>query len=231
MMTALMSSGPEEDPGRGGVAVRERPTSHRACRRVRSPVRCVRPLSPLARRRRAHGLRDGRARNADHGRRRREGVSPRELVDRNNAVIREDLRRLGLSYDLFTRTTTLNHHRVVRDLFRTLWEKGYIVERRRRRVLCHDRADVAGPVHRGHVPALRLPRSARRPVRQLWQATRPEDLIEPRSKVDGTPPVFRETSHLFLDLPAFAEQLAPGSSRRTTGGRTSGTSRFSSSTS
>ena len=35
-------------------------------------------------------------------------------------IIRDDLRRLGLSYDLFTRTTTLNHHRVVRDLFRTL---------------------------------------------------------------------------------------------------------------
>src|SRR5262247_3922073 len=59
----------------------------------------------------------------------REGVSPRELVDRNNAVIREDLRRLGLSYDLFTRTTTLNHHHVVRDVFRTLYEHGYIVER------------------------------------------------------------------------------------------------------
>ena len=58
----------------------------------------------------------------------REGVSPRELVDRNNEVIRNDLRRLGLSYDLFTRTTTRNHHQVVRDLFRTLWERGYIFE-------------------------------------------------------------------------------------------------------
>ena len=59
----------------------------------------------------------------------REGVTPQELVDRNNAVIREDLRRLGLSYDLFTRTTTLNHHRVVRDVFRTLYDRGYLVER------------------------------------------------------------------------------------------------------
>ena len=58
----------------------------------------------------------------------REGVSPRELADRNSAVIRDDLRRLGLSYDLFTRTTTKNHHRVVRDIFRTLWENGFIIE-------------------------------------------------------------------------------------------------------
>ena len=59
----------------------------------------------------------------------KEGVTARELADKNNAVIVQDLVDLGLSYDLFTRTTTLNHHRVVRDLFRTLWEKGFIVER------------------------------------------------------------------------------------------------------
>ena len=58
----------------------------------------------------------------------REGVSPRETADRYNELIREDLRDLGLSYDLFTRTTTQNHYRVVQDLFRTLYEKGYIVE-------------------------------------------------------------------------------------------------------
>jgi methionyl-tRNA synthetase len=51
----------------------------------------------------------------------KEGVSPRQLADRYNAVIREDLRRLGLSYDIFTRTTTRNHYRVTRDVFRTLY--------------------------------------------------------------------------------------------------------------
>ena len=45
----------------------------------------------------------------------KEGLSPRELADRYNEVIRDDLRRLGLSYDIFTRTTTRNHYRVVRD--------------------------------------------------------------------------------------------------------------------
>src|SRR4029450_1762937 len=53
-----------------------------------------------------------------------EGRSYRETADRYSSVIREDLRDLGLTYDLFTRTTTQNHHRVVRDLFRTLYDKG-----------------------------------------------------------------------------------------------------------
>ena len=46
-----------------------------------------------------------------------EGVTPRELADRYNRVIVEDLQALGLSYDLFTRTTTRNHYAVVQELF------------------------------------------------------------------------------------------------------------------
>ena len=56
------------------------------------------------------------------------GESPRETAERFNELIREDLRDLGLSYDLFTRTTTANHYRVTQDLFRTLFAKGYIIE-------------------------------------------------------------------------------------------------------
>src|SRR5207245_802638 len=59
----------------------------------------------------------------------REGIPPAEFADRNNAVIVEDQLNLGLSYDIFTRTTTLNHYRVVQDVFETLYNKGYIVER------------------------------------------------------------------------------------------------------
>src|SRR4030088_3456871 len=46
----------------------------------------------------------------------REGVTSREIADRYNERIRIDLRDLGISYDLFTRTTTSNHYRVTRDL-------------------------------------------------------------------------------------------------------------------
>src|SRR5438094_4035704 len=58
----------------------------------------------------------------------REGVPAREVADRYNDVMRRDLRDLGISYDQFTRTTTQNHYRVTRDLFRTLYEKGYVIE-------------------------------------------------------------------------------------------------------
>ena len=59
----------------------------------------------------------------------KEGRSPREAADHYSALIREDLRDLGITYDCFSRTTTRNHYRVVQDLFRTLYEHGHIVER------------------------------------------------------------------------------------------------------
>jgi methionyl-tRNA synthetase len=55
----------------------------------------------------------------------KEGVSPRELADRYNRVIAEDLQQLGLAYDLFTRTTTRNHYAVAQQLFLRLHENGY----------------------------------------------------------------------------------------------------------
>src|SRR3954454_11971242 len=57
----------------------------------------------------------------------REGVTPKELADRYNRVIVEDLQGLGLSYDLFTRTTTRNHYAVALELFRTLHRNGYMI--------------------------------------------------------------------------------------------------------
>src|SRR6185503_16197480 len=56
------------------------------------------------------------------------GVTPRELADKNNRLIVEDLHQLGLSYDLFTRTTTRNHYAVVKEMLRTVQRNGYMVE-------------------------------------------------------------------------------------------------------
>ncbi|MDX6206280.1 MAG: methionyl-tRNA synthetase, partial [Frankiales bacterium] len=57
-----------------------------------------------------------------------EGVAPQVLADRYNRVIAEDLQALGLTYDLFTRTTTRNHYSVVQEMFKTLHKNGYMIE-------------------------------------------------------------------------------------------------------
>ena len=103
-----------------------------------------------------------------------EGSTPRELVDKYSRVIQDDLVGLGLSYDLFTRTSTDNHHRVTQDLFSALWKQRLRPHREDPRGdQPVDRPHAARPLHRGHVPDLRLPQRARRPVRQLRQPARP----------------------------------------------------------
>jgi methionyl-tRNA synthetase len=136
------------------------------------------------------------------------GESPRETAERFSQLIREDLRDLGLAYDLFTRTTTANHYAVTRDLFRTLYAKGYIVERE---------ADGAFSASTGHTlpdryiegtcPICGFESARGDQCDNCGNQLDPTDLIEPRSSIDGTTPVFRKTKHLFLDLPAFKEQL------------------------
>ena len=139
----------------------------------------------------------------------REGLSPRELVDRNSAVIREDLRLLGLSYDLFTRTTTSNHHRVVRDLFQTLWRNGYITEQTAVGAFSASTGQTLPDRYvEGTCPICGFADARGDQCDNCGNQLDPSDLVEPRSKIDGEPPVFRETTHLFIDLPAFRDRLS-----------------------
>jgi len=138
----------------------------------------------------------------------KEGLSSRELADRYNEVIREDLRRLGLSYDIFTRTTTQNHYRVVRDVFRTLHEKGYIVEKTAMGAFSSSSGHTLPDRYiEGTCPHCGYGEARGDQCDNCGRQLDPIDLENPRSRIDGTPPVFKETSHLFLDLPAFADAL------------------------
>src|SRR4051794_40228036 len=137
-----------------------------------------------------------------------EGLSPRETADRYSALIRKDLFDLGLSYDLFTRTTTANHYRVVQDLFRTLYEKGYIIEKTAMGAFSATTGHTLPDRYiEGTCPICGYESARGDQCDNCGNQLDPVDLIDPRSKIDGSAPVFRETNHLFLDLPAFAETL------------------------
>ncbi len=136
------------------------------------------------------------------------GESPRDTAERFNRLIREDLHDLGLSYDLFTRTTTANHYRVTRDLFRTLYEKGYILEQETLGAFSASTGHTLPDRYiEGTCPICGFDGARGDQCDNCGNQLDPVDLIEPRSRIDGAPPVFERTKHLFLDLPAFKEQL------------------------
>src|SRR5438067_2715493 len=137
-----------------------------------------------------------------------EGVSPRELADHYNQLIREDLRNLGVSYDVFTRTTTRNHYHVVRDLFRTLYDGGYVFEQETEGAFSATTGHTLPDRYiEGTCPYCGYEFARGDQCDNCGRQLDPIDLIDPRSRIDGEPPVFRKTKHLFFDLPAFREQL------------------------
>lgn len=138
----------------------------------------------------------------------KEGITPRDIADRYNTVIGDDLFHLGLSYDTFTRTTTQNHYRVTQDLFKTLYDKGYII---RQETLGAFSATTGRTLPDRYVEGT-CPICGYKDARgdqcdNCGNQLDPVDLIDPRSKVDGTTPIFKETEHFLLDLPAFGERL------------------------
>jgi methionyl-tRNA synthetase len=137
-----------------------------------------------------------------------EGLSPREAADKYNQLTREDFQKLGLSYDLFTRTTTPNHARVVRDVFRTLYDHGFIFEQETLGAFSASTGHTLPDRYiEGTCPICGFTEARGDQCDNCGNQLDPIDLIDPRSKIDGTTPEFRKTTHLFLDLPQFAERI------------------------
>ncbi|MDO8121506.1 methionine--tRNA ligase [Isoptericola sp. b490] len=138
----------------------------------------------------------------------KEGVSAKELADKNNAIIVQDLVDLGLSYDLFTRTTTGNHYRTVQELFTTVHRNGYMVERTTQAAISPSTGRTLPDRYiEGTCPICRYAEARGDQCDNCGNQLDPTDLIEPRSKINGETPEFVQTQHFFLDLPALAEAL------------------------
>jgi methionyl-tRNA synthetase len=137
-----------------------------------------------------------------------DGVTPRELADRYNRVIVEDLHGLGLSYDLFTRTTTRNHYAVVQELFTGLHDNGYIVAKTTLGAISPSTGRTLPDRYiEGTCPICGYGSARGDQCDNCGNQLDPEQLIDPRSRINGETPQFVETEHFFLDLPAFAEAL------------------------
>ena len=137
-----------------------------------------------------------------------EGIEPQVLADRNNRIIVEDLVALGLSYDLFTRTTTRNHYAVVQSMFETVRDNGYmLVETTSGAVSPTTGRTLPDRYIEGTCPHCSYDGARGDQCDNCGNQLDPTELINPRSKINGETPDFVETDHYFLDLPALAKEL------------------------
>jgi methionyl-tRNA synthetase len=145
-----------------------------------------------------------------------EGVAPRVLADRYNRVIAEDLQQLGLSYDLFTRTTTRNHYAVTQEIFKTLYNNGYMIERTTKGAISPSTGRTLPDRYiEGTCPICGYDGARGDQCDNCGNQLDADQLINPHSRINGETPVFVETEQFFLDLPALADALGSWLQTRT----------------
>jgi methionyl-tRNA synthetase len=138
-----------------------------------------------------------------------EGVSARELADRNSLLIAKDLQNLGLSYDLFTRTTTKNHYAIAQEIFLGLLKNGYVFAQKQLGAISPSTGRTLPDRYiEGTCPICGYPSARGDQCDNCGNQLDPIDLINPVSRINGETPKFAETEQMMLDLPAFGEVLA-----------------------
>ncbi|RBY89613.1 methionine--tRNA ligase [Blastococcus sp. TF02A-30] len=137
-----------------------------------------------------------------------EGITPREIADRNNRIIVQDLQSLGLSYDLFTRTTTANHAAVSQEIFLGLLKNGYVFPKTTLGAISPSTGRTLPDRYiEGTCPICGYDGARGDQCDNCGNQLDPTDLINPVSKINGETPKFVESEHYFLDLPAFTRSL------------------------
>ncbi len=138
------------------------------------------------------------------------GFTPRELFEHYHRRFLEVQREIGISYDLFTHTDTENHHRIAQDFFCRLYEAGYLILTKQRQLYSESEGRFLPDRYvEGTCPICGYSEARGDQCDNCGNLLDALDLIEPRSKTDGSTPIVRETEQFFFDLPAFSDQLIP----------------------
>jgi methionyl-tRNA synthetase len=138
----------------------------------------------------------------------KEGVSPQTIVDRYNKEHTDNMHRMGISFDLFTRTTTQNHSMVVQDIFRTLYDKEYIYRKRVESFYCSScQRFLPDRYVEGICPHCGNPQARGDQCDECGNIFDTQDLKEVHCKICGSIPTIETTEHLFFALTKFEARL------------------------
>ena len=132
---------------------------------------------------------------------RKEGVSPQVIVDRYHTLIKESFRRLGISFDIYSRTSSPTHYKTASEFFRKLYDEGKFIERTSMQYYDEEaQTFLADRYIVGTCPKCGYDRAYGDQCEKCGSTLSPDELIEPHSAVSGSVPVKRETKHWYLPL-------------------------------
>ena len=139
---------------------------------------------------------------------RNEGVSPQDIVDRYHKIIKDSFEELGISFDVYGRTTSKTHHKTASDFFRTLYDKGEFIEKTSEQLYDEEAGEfLADRYVVGTCPHCGKDGAYGDQCEACGTSLSPSDLINPKSKLSGSIPVLKETSHWYLPLDKWEPKL------------------------
>lgn len=138
-----------------------------------------------------------------------EGVTPQDIVDRYHKIIKDSFEELGISFDIYSRTTTQIHTDTASEFFRHLYEKGEFVEKTSMQ-LYDEKANqfLADRYVTGECPHCHNLNAYGDQCEKCGSSLNATDLINPKSAITGNTPVLRETRHWYLPLDKWQDKLS-----------------------
>ena len=138
----------------------------------------------------------------------KEKTTPQTIVDRYNKEHTENMRQLDISFDLFTRTTTENHEKIVQDVFSTLYEKGYIYKKNVDAFYCNScNRFLPDRYVEGTCPYCGNEKTRGDQCDECGKILDSQELLDVKCKICGSTPERRTSDHLFLALSKFEPKL------------------------
>ena len=132
---------------------------------------------------------------------RKEGVTPQDVVDKYNGIIKDSFERLGISFDIYSRTTSPVHARTASDFFRTLYDKGeFTVSESEQYYDPEAQTFLADRYITGTCPCCGSDGAYGDQCEKCGSTLSATDLINPKSTISGATPVLRKTKHWYLPL-------------------------------
>jgi methionyl-tRNA synthetase len=139
---------------------------------------------------------------------RKEGVTPQDVVDRYHKIIKDSFEELGISFDVYSRTTSETHRETATEFFRHIYDKGGFVERPSKQL--YDEAAgrfVADRYVVGECPVCHAQGAYGDQCEKCGSSLSATDLINPRCAETGNVPVLKETKHWYLPLEQYQQAL------------------------
>ena len=132
---------------------------------------------------------------------RQEGVSPQDIVDKYHTIIRDAFKRLGMSFDIYHRTSSDIHHKNASEFFRKLYDDGKFIEQTSEQYYDEEAGQfLADRYITGICPHCKSDGAYGDQCEKCGTSLNATDLIGPKSTITGSKPVLRETKHWYLPL-------------------------------